>query len=317
MTSFPLSLYIDLEDGTQADLEVAARAAISWSQSIKESAYIFDPTAEVQVKFVSGTDGSLSLNGAINFLRSADKKTYIKTTAAAALMSASWHITGVTIDYLSVAVLETMEAEKIVYFIAEKAGIDVQDEMEQMSQDEIDRIAQRVVSEIKNANKNEKSKQIIRELQRDPNVKGVGVTPRPGVKPEVLLNREQFNNVTSSETENETRSTRYQTLEQKLRLVGPRIIEDDKVWRFQGADGENGYYLNDPEFKYKFTHGQLDLDFDKEVIVTAVVRIYQEKQGDVWVNKKRYIDEIIRYENESSQTKLSFEQHDYGDDANE
>jgi hypothetical protein len=317
MTSFPLSLYIDLEEGQQADLEVAARAAISWAQSIKETAYVFDPTAEVKVKFISGTEGSLSLNGAIEFFRRADKKAYIKTTAAAALLSSVWHVVGVTTDYLTEAVLETMEAERIVYFAAEKVGIDISDEVSEMSQEDINRIADRIVQELKNRDKKEQSKQIIRELQRDPSVRGVGITPYPGVKPENILRREDFGSATSSETGQETKDTRYQTVEQKLRLVGPRIVEDDKVWRFQGPDGEHGYYLNDDEFKYRFTHGQLDLDFDKDVIVNAVVRYYQEKQNGVWVIKRRYIIQVLRYENESKQANLFPEQNSQGDDTDE
>jgi hypothetical protein len=106
-------------------------------------------------------------------------------------------------------------------------------------------------------------------------------------------------------------------VEQKLRLVGPRIVEDDKVWRFQGPDGEHGYYLNDDEFKYRFTHGQLNLDFDKDVIVNAVVRYYQEKQNGVWVIKRRYIIQVLRYENESKQANLFPEQNSQGDDTDE
>lgn len=304
MPSFPLSLYIDLEQDQKADLEVAARAAIAWSKSIKESAYIFDPSAEVEVKFISGTESSLSLNSAITFITKSDVKTYVKTTVAAALVSATWHIVGVTTDYMTEAALEAMEAEQLVYYVADKAGIDISDEIKNMSQEEVNALAERIASELKNESRREQSKQIIRELQKDPAVRGVGITPKPDRKPSFILNRDKFSEATSSVTEEGGESSRNVHVEQRLKLVAPRIVEDNKVWRFQGPEGEIGFYVEDTEFKHRFTHGQLDLDFEKEVVVTALVRYEQKLQNGIWVNKKRYIEKVLGCENEAQQADL-------------
>ncbi|MDB5695099.1 MAG: hypothetical protein JWN21_642, partial [Sphingomonas bacterium] len=46
----PISLYIDLEEGELADLEIVSRAAIAWAEAIREAAFILDPTVEVRVE---------------------------------------------------------------------------------------------------------------------------------------------------------------------------------------------------------------------------------------------------------------------------
>ena len=65
MTTTPLSLYLDLEKGATADLEVVSRAALAWSAAIKDLAFILDPSIEIRVEIASGTPGSFSLNSLI------------------------------------------------------------------------------------------------------------------------------------------------------------------------------------------------------------------------------------------------------------
>ena len=69
MSAEPISLYVDLHPGEAPDLEVVARAAIAWSEAIKEIAFLLDPSTEVRIELKSGTEGSLSLNGLLKAVR--------------------------------------------------------------------------------------------------------------------------------------------------------------------------------------------------------------------------------------------------------
>jgi len=60
-----VSLYLDIEPGQKADLEVVARAALAFDVAVKELAYILDPGLELRVELESGTEGTLSLNSII------------------------------------------------------------------------------------------------------------------------------------------------------------------------------------------------------------------------------------------------------------
>ncbi len=64
-----VSLYLDLEPGKKPDLEVVARAALAYVEAIKEAGFILNPGMDVSVEFVSGTEGSLSLNTILKSVR--------------------------------------------------------------------------------------------------------------------------------------------------------------------------------------------------------------------------------------------------------
>lgn len=56
----PINLYLDIEPGQVADIEVVARAALAFSKTIKEVVFVLDPSLEIRVEIASGTPGSLS-----------------------------------------------------------------------------------------------------------------------------------------------------------------------------------------------------------------------------------------------------------------
>jgi hypothetical protein len=64
-----VSLYLDLEPGKKADLEVVARVALAYVEAIKETGFILNPGMDVSLEFVSGTPGSLSLNTVLKSVR--------------------------------------------------------------------------------------------------------------------------------------------------------------------------------------------------------------------------------------------------------
>src|ERR1041385_2963429 len=61
MTALPISLYIDLERGQKADLEAVARASLAFAATIRDIAFVLDPSVDIRVELASGTESSLSL----------------------------------------------------------------------------------------------------------------------------------------------------------------------------------------------------------------------------------------------------------------
>lgn len=66
-----INLYLDLEPGELADLEVVAKASLAFAGAVREIAYVLDPSLVVKLEIESGTSGSLSINSVMRFVRQA------------------------------------------------------------------------------------------------------------------------------------------------------------------------------------------------------------------------------------------------------
>ncbi len=69
MAQAPISVYLDLEAGRVADMEVVARAALAFSAAVKDLAYVIDPGLDLRIELQSGTEGSLNLNTILRNLK--------------------------------------------------------------------------------------------------------------------------------------------------------------------------------------------------------------------------------------------------------
>lgn len=78
-----ISLYVALEPGTKADLEVIARASLEFAATLREVAYVIDPSIDLRIEIESGTPGSLSLNSVLRFLKVTDRKGRLNIKAIA------------------------------------------------------------------------------------------------------------------------------------------------------------------------------------------------------------------------------------------
>src|SRR5258706_16305025 len=96
MNTTPITLYLDLEPGKVADLEVVARAALALSAAIQDLAYVVDPSLDIRIELASGTEGSLSLNTILRNLK--DHKGESLTLGALALIILTW-LGGHALDY--------------------------------------------------------------------------------------------------------------------------------------------------------------------------------------------------------------------------
>jgi hypothetical protein len=68
----PFSLYLELEEGRLLDIEVAAKIALALGAAIREAAFIIDPSIDIKIELVSGTEGSFSFNTFIKSLNPKD-----------------------------------------------------------------------------------------------------------------------------------------------------------------------------------------------------------------------------------------------------
>ncbi len=164
----PISLYVALEPGTRADFEVVARASLEFAITLREVAYVIDPSIELRIEIESGTPGSISLNSILRFLNVTDQKGRLNIKAIALGVGAFFfHETTV------------WRYDKILdhAFTPQEKAQFTQAEMEEIARKTADAIQRRVGAP--------QAERVYRELQADPAISGVTVTRGP--ETEVVL----------------------------------------------------------------------------------------------------------------------------------
>ena len=241
----PLSLYIDLVRGTRGDLEVISRAAIAWSELIRETAFFVDPFLEVRVELVSGSEGSIDLNSLIRAVRGAvaDPQN-LKAIAIAVLIHFAWQAEGWVVGkgyddlWASLSAhLPSIQAQSI-------------DDQERRN---IDAILSKIAD---SKATRDKASAVFFELSKDKNVSGVGVSLVPNIRPPFVVPREEFgarSGVQDIEEELIARRTERDRLE--LTLLAPVLSEGDYKWKFQFGSKTLWALMDDATFKARLEPG--------------------------------------------------------------
>ena len=276
----PISLYIDLYDGKKADLEVVSRAAIAWAEAIKEIAGKLEPQAQFRVQFESGTEGSLSLNSVISWVTpSAETKQHLRMIVCAVLLW--WAMKESELQY-----------EDLRDWLK---GKDAPAVAKELSDVEIDDLAKRVAEHLGKTTAQPQKAQIFRELERDPAVKGVGVSSVHGQRPENVVNRAEFSaRSNTAVAEDETSERRTIKRRAKVTLVSPILKAVERSWRFQeqGQD-EYGAVMKDQRFLEAIERGAVTIPLRTGVEMEIALSIREEKQGGIWTPIERVVTAVF------------------------
>jgi hypothetical protein len=272
----PLSLYLELEPGQTADLEVVARASLAFAATIKEAAFLVDPSLEVSIGFTSGTVGSLSLNTAIKVIRKAVPKDRAALVAIA---------TGVAIFF----------GHEVTSYVVGK-GFDHILGADTLSDADIARIAVEVDRLQRDRVAQKHVREVYRELTKDKAVTAVGVTPQAGQKPTPMVPRTEF-----EERSNEAISTsttpqrRSRDKRERVTLIAPVLLPRERSWRLWMANiGEFGATMRDEKFLDDLSKGRLKIQLQAGVQMDVVMTTIEENAGVVWEVRERSIKTVLK-----------------------
>lgn len=288
MSSAPISLYLELEDGQIADLEVVAKASLAFVSAIKEIAFQVDPLLVVRVEIDSGTKGSLSINARIKTLK--DKyltRRNIVTVAAVVLV------------YFKDEVQEHVVGEILDEYIPSISEDRFSDAQRQELKDIVDGALERRIG------KKEIGK-VYQELEEDPAVKGVGATASPSKKPDSIVPREEFRYRSGESRVIET-EVRKRTTEPRLTvtLVKPALEHRKRSWRLKSANGEFGAMMQDEDFLDGLLAERIQVPMIEGVQLDVTLKVEEELTPDgVWEIKSRKIVKVHGYSRPPSQTSL-------------
>lgn len=268
-----LVFYIQLKDGTKADLFAVANASLSLVSLIKEVSYIIDPTIEVKVEIESGTEGSLSLNSIIRFF---SYNAFHKSKARIIIIAVSiWFVQEVA----SYAIQEMIE---------KLTGND--ESSSEVSNDEIYREIQEILKKMLAA---DRAKSVYEHLNYDENITGFGVSLRKGEKPISIVPRENFQDKWASLPIEEHIVQRVRREEQMLTVVSPILQDSKNKWRFISKDGTIYAHFDDNEFRGRLLSGEYSIPMTKGIVFHATVDIVEEYEDNVWVIKERRVKKVL------------------------
>ncbi len=283
MAVAPITLYLDLEPGLKADLETVAAASIAWSKAIKELAFIIDPTAEVRVELQSGTEGSLGLNTLVRLIKGVDRKT----------------LAGVLVG------LGVWLGTETAGWIYENMLDDLAGQHDELSDKDIARI----VEAVERGAGRQQVQRVYREVERDPAIRGIGVTTIPGAVPAHIVPRSEFRALAGlgvpvvEEVRRRTTPDRIEAV-----LIKPVLVFGSRrKWRFVTRDGEVGFVMDDDTFVESVLRGQRPLGMKEGIIVTMDVLITEQlSDAGVWTITERHITRVVGVREPDSTMPLAF-----------
>ncbi len=254
----PISLYLQVERGKSADLEVVARASLALAAAIKEVAFRLDPSVEVRVELISGTEGSLFLNSIIRTLRDKAKERPIAAMIAATVLG--W--------FGSYTFNELLD--------------ELRDARVEITDEQIEEIARRSAEYGARGEGQPQAAEIYRELSQDPAIEAAGAALRPDKKPRHVVPRSEFpDKIRKAEfalvpvEETPKRRTRQRRL--TLIIVSMVLEHGQRRWKLRSFEGEYGYVIRDKQFLDDLLTGKRIVPTVEGVQMDALI-----ETSDVW-----------------------------------
>jgi len=290
-----LSLYLDLDEGENADLVVVAQASLALASAIKEIAYIIDPGLEIGIDFASGTEGSLSLNTILKTLRRTTIPSHI-TLRTIALVVIGW----LGNDLRTYGVTKFMDQ----LFSPEQR--------QSLSDDDIKKITDALQNTLEGKIAKAPMQHLYREIERDTAIKGIGATIVPGVKPSDIVPRQQFPERSGESIDEKQPQKRTRTTNERITLISPVLLPKDRAWKFYlPSIGEFGARIKDEKFLASLLAGRRRIPMRAGIQIDVELDTREEKSGNVWVVKDRSVKRVIRVQRARSFPDLfSSDQHE-------
>ncbi|MDS1135540.1 hypothetical protein [Nitratireductor indicus] len=286
-----LNLYLDLESDQLADLEVVAKASLAFANAVREIAYIVDPSLTIKLEIESGTEGSLSLNSVIRFVKQqvADPVTR-KIIILSVVM---WFAKETGAALVGMAVTDLIADEP------------------SMSEQDAERIAEKVHQILEKKVGVKPVQDVFKEIDKDKSIKGVGVSTEKGDRPRSIVPREQFRErMEDIEETTDDQQTRSHTDQMILTLISPVLQKNDNKWRFLSKDGIIYVRIKDEDFLSDILSGRSNITMRSGIVMLADVEITEKKDAakNVWVVTERNLLKVIRIRTDDDAGDLFSEQ---------
>ncbi|WP_143130537.1 hypothetical protein [Bradyrhizobium arachidis] len=131
--------------------------------------------------------------------------------------------------------------------------------------------------------------QVYWELEKDPAVKGVGATPKPGSKPAVIVQRSEFPRYTTLLEEESVVEKRTREEPERVTLISPVLLPGESRWRFSFHEGEFGAPIKDEVFLSDVLQGRHPIVMRTGIEMDVILQTKEDKENGVWVVEERNV----------------------------
>lgn len=303
MDGAPVTFYIDLQPGKFADIEVVARSSLAFVSAVREIGYLIDPSVELRISLASGTEGSLTLNSFVEFVKKGGPK----------VKKAIWAIVFVCVasltEDLRAALLDRLlksgDFHQVFEIIKEYTGVDLSNEGSELSEEDAKRIGKQVASILKTEADVIAFRPVFREAIQDDAIKGLGIGVEHGQRPQYVVPRERFSELAGpSEIADLDGGKRTKTNPETVRLISPVLLQGDRKWRFMGKDGEFGASIKDLVFLEDALSGRHPIPMVYGVEMDIILQTFEEKLDGVWKPMDRKVLDVIAVRPPLTQTEM-------------
>lgn len=284
---FPLSIYLALQQGEFADLEVVSEASIHLIRAMKDVVAFIDPGVEVRVVVRNGKESSLRLNSLTKFVTggtgsSDETKAHRRGLAIGCILSGilGWLPGEIASHYLEQA-LNALD-EKVLEVLKDEATEEQISGMQKMCREV-------VVGVTHNGDASKHVQKFYSSLQKDEVIVGVGLGTDHDAPPDFIIPRDQFAIRARGEIDDVEPDQRERVERMDLVLLQPRLTADKRAWRFSANGFEFGAKVLDDQFLSQTLSGQREIPLREGVVLDADVALHEVRAGEIWVVKSRSV----------------------------
>lgn len=284
-----LNLYLDLEKGEFADLEVVARASLAFAAAIREISYIVDPSLTIKLEFESGTEGSLSLNSIVRFIHRQVPDPVTRKVIIGSIVL--WFVQETGSALLGIGISDLIKEDTSI------------------SEHDAELIAEKVQKILERKVGAKPVQEVFKELEKDKSIKGVGVSTRKGDRPKAIVPRSEFHERGSPAIDDAAeKDPRTRTEKMVLTLISPVLQNNGNKWRFLSKDGNIYAAIKDEKFLSDMISGRSGITMKGGIILLANVEIKEKYHDNVWEITERNILEVIDLRTSENVTDLFTDQ---------
>jgi hypothetical protein len=291
----PISVYLELEEGEHADWEIVSKASLELIAALKDLAEFADPSWAIKVSLQNSEEGSLRFNAILELFGgggdpglSEEKRKTRRTVLKAVLAGATLWLLDATAAHYYDKVLAAIDAAVIEMF---------QQDKEEAKPEPIEEAKQECRTILEGAARSQvgvrHARRFFSELKADKNIKGVGVALDHRSPPVAIIPRAEFADRSRPPQEDAepTARTRVETV--TVLLVEPRLLGDDKAWRFSIAGMEFSAKIEDKDFVEATLSGRNHIPLVEGIYLTVRMRIEEKQEDNAWTIKSRTILEVL------------------------
>lgn len=302
----PVGVYLKLEQGEHADWEVVSKAAIELIEALKELAAFADPSADLKVTLQNTQESSLRFNlnlklaiGGRDDPGVPKEKRQARRVALWGILSAAgtWFLLQTGSHYYDM-VLSAIDAT-VVEILKEEGVVDGQVE---------DDAKQECRKLLEGATRNQVGATHVRkffsELKADEHITGVGVALDHQSPPLAIIPRSEFGDRSRAPKDDTEPTDRTRVETMTVLLVEPRLLGDEKAWRFSVGGMEFGAKIEDRDFVTATLSGRNALPLMEGIYLQVRMRIEERRDDSAWVVKSRTILEVLSHETKPEQGSL-------------